>query len=96
MGSGLARERSVTIPCGDVALPGTITLPGQPRGVVMFIHGSGSSRFSHRNRWAADQLADTHELVVVSGATHVCEAPGALAQAARLIGAWMVQHLIGP
>lgn len=58
MGSGLARERSVTIPCGDVALPGTITLPGQPRGVVMFIHGSGSSRFSPRNRAVADVLVD--------------------------------------
>jgi putative phosphoribosyl transferase len=46
----------VIIPAGAVRLPGTLTLPGYPLGVVVFAHGSGSSRFSPRNRLVADRL----------------------------------------
>lgn len=37
-------------------LEGTLTLPAQPVGVVLFAHGSGSSRFSPRNRFVAESL----------------------------------------
>ncbi|MGK5559288.1 dienelactone hydrolase family protein, partial [Actinomadura kijaniata] len=37
-------------------LNGDLTLPGDPRGVVLFAHGSGSSRHSPRNRAVADGL----------------------------------------
>jgi len=46
----------VTIPAAGVRLHGTLTLPPQPRGVVLFAHGSGSSRFSPRNRFVAETL----------------------------------------
>ena len=49
-------ERLVRIPAGDVELEGTLTLPAEPVGVVLFAHGSGSSRFSPRNRFVASQL----------------------------------------
>ena len=37
-------------------LPGTLILPAQPQGVVAFAHGSGSGRFSPRNRQVAARL----------------------------------------
>ena len=51
-------SREVSIPAGGVALPGTLTLPAAPRGIVLFAHGSGSSRHSPRNRFVADVLVD--------------------------------------
>jgi putative phosphoribosyl transferase len=41
---------------GSVHLPGTLTLPDDPSGLVLFAHGSGSSRHSPRNRFVARQL----------------------------------------
>jgi dienelactone hydrolase len=37
-------------------LPGDLAAPDRPRGLVIFAHGSGSSRFSPRNRYAAERL----------------------------------------
>jgi dienelactone hydrolase len=47
---------SVTLDLEDAALPGDLALPDQPIGVVLFAHGSGSSRHSPRNRAVADGL----------------------------------------
>lgn len=44
---------SVRIETARVALDGDLTLPQHARGVVLFAHGSGSSRFSPRNRHVA-------------------------------------------
>jgi dienelactone hydrolase len=49
-------ERTVQIPSGGVSLEGELRLPPTPGGVVVFAHGSGSSRFSRRNRFVADVL----------------------------------------
>ena len=38
------------------SLPGDLSVPPQAKGLVMFAHGSGSSRHSARNRWVADAL----------------------------------------
>ncbi|HEU5260480.1 MAG TPA: hypothetical protein VFU41_03545 [Gemmatimonadales bacterium] len=46
----------VVIHAADVRLPGILTLPPHPLGLVVFAHGSGSSRFSARNRRVADAL----------------------------------------
>jgi putative phosphoribosyl transferase len=46
----------VIIPAGDVRLAGTLTLPPSPEGVVLFAHGSDSSRFSPRNQFVANAL----------------------------------------
>lgn len=40
----------------DRRLPGTLALPPHPAGVVLFAHGSGSSRLSPRNQFVADRL----------------------------------------
>ena len=47
---------AVTIPADGISLSGILTLPPHPGGVVVFAHGSGSSRFSTRNRLVADAL----------------------------------------
>jgi dienelactone hydrolase len=46
----------VEIAAGDAILAGDLTQPNQPIGVVVFAHGSGSSRHSPRNRFVAEQL----------------------------------------
>ena len=52
----LMRKDEVTIPAGSVRLGGTLILPPSAHGLVVFVHGSGSSRFSPRNRYVADSL----------------------------------------
>jgi putative phosphoribosyl transferase len=49
-------ERPVRVDLPDVALEGDLTLPDERRGLVLFAHGSGSSRFSPRNRHVAHVL----------------------------------------
>src|SRR5438105_5903582 len=51
-----AVHRSMQIPAGDVELQADLALPEHPRGLVVFAHGSGSSRLSPRNRYVADEL----------------------------------------
>jgi dienelactone hydrolase len=46
----------VTLAAGAVGLGGDLSLPERPAGVVLFAHGSGSSRFSPRNRFVANEL----------------------------------------
>jgi dienelactone hydrolase len=55
----MGEELSVQVPAGRVTLEGDLGLPATAhttRGVVLFAHGSGSSRFSSRNRFVAGQL----------------------------------------
>ncbi len=47
------------------------------------------------NRSAAEHLACEHRLVIVPGATHLFEEPGALEQAAHLAADWFVPRLAG-
>jgi hypothetical protein len=51
-----ARETSVTVPAGSVTLEGTLAIPDSADGVILFAHGSGSSRHSPRNRYVAEEL----------------------------------------
>jgi dienelactone hydrolase len=48
----------VRIPVGDHKLEGDLLLVPDPRGLVVFAHGSGSSRFSPRNRFVAAVLEE--------------------------------------
>ncbi len=48
--------REIAIPAGATTLPGTLSIPADPIGAVVFAHGSGSSRHSPRNVAVADQL----------------------------------------
>jgi len=48
------QDMDVSIPPGG--LPGILSVPANPKGVVVFAHGSGSSRLSPRNRAVAEAL----------------------------------------
>jgi putative phosphoribosyl transferase len=50
------QSASVQISAGDVVLDGDLTLPSDASAIVVFAHGSGSSRHSPRNRHVADAL----------------------------------------
>jgi len=50
--------RAVTIPAREVELAGDLTVPEGAQGIVLFAHGSGSSRQSPRNRFVARQIAE--------------------------------------
>lgn len=56
MGPPDRKEQEAQIPIGTIVLQGDLNLPAHPRGVVLFAHGSGSSRFSPRNRFVAQEL----------------------------------------
>lgn len=51
-------ERTITLRAGDTELEGTLGVPADAKGIVLFAHGSGSSRFSSRNRYVARVLRD--------------------------------------
>lgn len=51
-------KREVDIAAGGRLLEGTLTVPEKVRGLVLFAHGSGSSRFSPRNNAVARALND--------------------------------------
>jgi dienelactone hydrolase len=48
----------VKIPVNGVTLEGMLVIPEHARGVVLFAHGSGSSRLSPRNNFVAQNLHD--------------------------------------
>jgi putative phosphoribosyl transferase len=47
------KQIDVQIPVDGIEVEGTLTLPHDCRGIVVFAHGSGSSRFSPRNQYVA-------------------------------------------
>jgi len=49
-------EQLVRVPAGPATIEGNLTLPDEARGIVLFAHGSGSSRHSPRNRYVARAL----------------------------------------
>jgi putative phosphoribosyl transferase len=52
----LVDAQPVTVIAGKVTLHGDLNLPREARGTVLFAHGSGSGRFSPRNRFVAQTL----------------------------------------
>lgn len=50
------QQLEVMIPVGDIFLNGNLAIPGGATGLVIFSHGSGSSRFSPRNTQVAEHL----------------------------------------
>lgn len=53
---GAPREETVRLLIDDGILEGTLSVPPSPRGIIVFAHGSGSSRHSPRNRFVAEAL----------------------------------------
>jgi len=97
-------EKVVRVAAGPVTLEGNLSLPDGGRGVVLFAHGSGSSRLSPRNRHVArllneaklatllvDLLTPDEETIDVQTA-HLRFDIGLLAE--RLVGAtdWLTEQ----
>jgi len=55
-GSGMSTSTLAHIPAGPVTLEGMLEIPGSAAGLVLFAHGSGSSRLSPRNNFVAGVL----------------------------------------
>ena len=53
-------HQSVQIMAGDVELSGDLNIPAGAKGLVIFAHGSGSSRHSPRNKFVANLLNVHH------------------------------------
>ncbi|MGD6850702.1 MAG: dienelactone hydrolase family protein [Candidatus Bathyarchaeia archaeon] len=49
-------ESAIKIPVGNVEVEGNLFLPSGTGGIVVFAHGSGSSRFSPRNQYVAKEF----------------------------------------
>jgi dienelactone hydrolase len=52
----MEQEEQIRIPVGALTLDGDLVVPPDARGIVLFAHGSGSSRHSPRNRFVAQVL----------------------------------------
>lgn len=55
----VGEEQEVTIPVGALRLDGTLAIPPDVRGLVVFAYGGGSTRNSPRNRFVANALRNT-------------------------------------
>lgn len=51
---------NVSITSGSKVLDGNLSIPDKASGIVLFVHGSGSSRFSPRNKYVAQTLQDVN------------------------------------
>ena len=56
MGKIMEGGNTVKIPVGRAIIEGNLVVPPSAKGVVLFAHGSGSSRFSPRNQYVAKVL----------------------------------------
>lgn len=54
----IIEDRLVHVTAGPVTLEGTLNMPADASGIVLFAHGSGSSRHSPRNRAVARALGE--------------------------------------
>jgi putative phosphoribosyl transferase len=58
MKNNLRSEDLIYIPAGKIRLEGSLEIPEGAAGVVLFVHGSGSSRHSPRNGYVAKVLRE--------------------------------------
>ena len=54
----LEYHKEVSIPVEDIRLKGELSIPKNPKGIIIFSHGSGSSRLSKRNQMVANHLQE--------------------------------------
>jgi dienelactone hydrolase len=66
------------------------------RQPTLLIVGERDIQVVQLNHRARQMLSGTTRLVIVPGASHLFEEPGALEQVARLAATWFVEHLAGP
>lgn len=54
------KVHTLRIPSKDIKLDGLLYIPENAKGLVLFVHGSGSSRFSTRNQHVANMLNEAN------------------------------------
>jgi dienelactone hydrolase len=54
-----ARSRTEQIPSGQITLEGELSVPEGATGLVLFVHGSGSGRYSPRNQYVARTIRES-------------------------------------
>ncbi len=98
------RRMQLTVPVAGVSLPGDLTIPDQACGLVVFAHGSGSSRYSPRNRHVAQglnrrnlatflfDLLTAEEEEIDSRTRHLRFDIPMLAERLRLVAEWMQEY----
>jgi putative phosphoribosyl transferase len=104
-GAGLAIEHvPVLVPVDSLRLEGILSVPTAARGVILFAHGSGSSRHSPRNRYVADILNESglatllidlltdDEQQVDLQTAHLRFDIGLLARRLEKITEWLAEH----
>lgn len=98
-------DRIETVEIPPLCLEGTLGMPASPTGVVLFAHGSGSSRpivggrdieVLALNRTAQRSLRGESVLKIVPRATHLFEEPGTLDAVVELARDWFLAHMIAP
>jgi dienelactone hydrolase len=57
--SAVYKSKPVTIKVANAVIHGDLVVPENATGIVLFAHGSGSSRFSTRNRYVASILQES-------------------------------------
>jgi len=58
IGISNAEHQEITISLGSLRLDGELTIPSHAAGLVIFAHGTGSSRHSPRNQYVAQVLQE--------------------------------------
>lgn len=58
MSSIVQSYKEIEIDIGDIQLKGNLRLAEKPKGIILFSHGSGSSRLSIRNNYVANLLLE--------------------------------------
>ena len=53
-------QKEVDIPIGKLTVQGSLILPKHNNGIVIFSHGSGSSRYSRRNQMVSKKLNENN------------------------------------
>jgi putative phosphoribosyl transferase len=97
-------DRLVRVTAGLVTIEGNLSLPESARGVVLFAHGSGSSRHSPRNRHVARLLNEaklatllidlltSDEEAIDQWTAHLRFDIGLLAERLAAVTDWLTQH----
>jgi putative phosphoribosyl transferase len=87
---------AVEVPAGGAVLQGDLAVPEGSPGVVVFAHGSGSSRFSPRNRQVARRLNEAGlGTLLVDLLTGSEDEPDALTQELRFDIGLLAERLLG-
>lgn len=88
------RATSIQIPVGGGTwIDGDIAAPGDARGVVLLVHGSGSGRDTARNRFVAAELR-TMQFATVLADLLTEDEEQIDEEAATVASEWLVEHLL--